>query len=120
MVSKCFHAAVLALGVQQFGESLQRLGLSRLFDDWLQYPPHYLRESIRGRKYSCANGDRIEVLIDYHIPEDDPQYPAQGLPRNKLSILWGGHPARPKHGTGVDTHPTRKFGMFFYLSVPQR
>jgi hypothetical protein len=27
--------------------------------------------------------------------------------------LWGGHPARPEYGTGADTHPTRKFGMFF-------
>ncbi|WP_334783884.1 hypothetical protein [Nostoc sp.] len=36
-----------------------------------------------------------------------------------------GRKARPEYGTGVrvaarsaDTHPTRKFGMFFYLSVP--
>jgi hypothetical protein len=32
--------------------------------------------------------------------------------------LWGGHPARLWDGTGGDTHPTRKFGMFFYLEVP--
>jgi hypothetical protein len=41
------------------------------------------------------------------------------LPRNKLSILWGGHPARPEYRTGADTHPTRKFGMFFYLEAPK-
>jgi hypothetical protein len=42
----------------------------------------------------------------------------KGLPRNKLSILWGGQHERPKSRTGGDTHPTRKFGMFFYLEVP--
>jgi hypothetical protein len=41
----------------------------------------------------------------------------KGLPKNKLSILWGGQHERPKFGTGGDTHPTRKFGMFFYLEV---
>jgi len=41
------------------------------------------------------------------------QYQSRGLPRNQLSILWGGHPTRPKYETGKDTHPTRKFGMFF-------
>ncbi|WP_334944343.1 hypothetical protein [Nostoc sp.] len=29
-----------------------------------------------------------------------------------------GRKARPEYRTGEDTHPTRKFGMFFYLSVP--
>jgi hypothetical protein len=42
----------------------------------------------------------------------------KGFPRNKLSILWGGQHERSKSGTGGDTHPTRKFGMFFYLQVP--
>ncbi len=53
----------------------------------------------------------------------------KGLPRNKLSILWRGQrstersrrsPARPEYRTGEDTHPTRKFGMFFYLEVPKK
>ncbi len=61
MFSKCFHAA-LALGIQHLGELARRLILSSLFDDWLQYPPRYLCESIRGTKYNCANGDRIEIL----------------------------------------------------------
>jgi hypothetical protein len=34
--------------------------------------------------------------------------------------LWGGQHERPKSGTGGDTHPTRKFGMFFYLEVPNQ
>ncbi|MEH2093709.1 hypothetical protein, partial [Nostoc sp.] len=33
--------------------------------------------------------------------------------------LWDGHLARPNIGDGQDAHPTRKFGIFFYLSVPK-
>ncbi|WP_332993609.1 hypothetical protein [Scytonema sp. PRP1] len=31
---------------------------------------------------------------------------------------WAGKPAL-NIGTGGDTHPTRKFGIFFYLEVPK-
>ncbi|MEH2191805.1 MAG: hypothetical protein V7K98_03945 [Nostoc sp.] len=32
--------------------------------------------------------------------------------------MWDGHLARPNIGDGQDAHPTRKFGIFFYLEVP--
>ncbi len=44
----------------------------------------------------------------------------KGLPRNKLSILWCGQHERPKSGTGGDTHPTRKFGVFFLFESSQQ
>ncbi|MEH2201816.1 hypothetical protein [Nostoc sp.] len=48
-----------------------------------------------------------------------PKRGIKGFPRNKLSILWDGHLARPNIGDGQDAHPTRKFGIFFYLEVPK-
>ncbi|MBN3925375.1 hypothetical protein [Nostoc sp. NMS4] len=60
----------------------------------------------------------IPTIAIETIAEPQEKLTSKGLPRNKLSILWGGHLTRPNNGTGEDTHPTRKSGMFFYLEVP--
>jgi len=44
----------------------------------------------------------------------------KGFPRNKLFILWDGCPHPSLIKGGLEAHPTRELGTFFYLEVPKK
>jgi hypothetical protein len=53
------------------------------------------------------------IVICFRRQIKSPPEPGYGLPRNKLSILWGGRHESPISGTGKMPIPQENLGCFF-------